>query len=45
MIQLMDDIFIWLDKVYDVCALLAVLFGTLSVALTIVWLYLVRKEE
>ena len=45
MIQLMNDIFNWLDKVYDLCALLAVLFGTLSVALTIVWLYLVRKEE
>ena len=45
MIQLMDDIFEWLDKVYDICALLAVLFGTLSVVLIIVWLYLVRKEE
>lgn len=45
MIQLMNDIFNWLDKVYDLCALLAVLFGTLSIALTIVLLYLIREEK
>ena len=45
MIQLMNDIFNWLDKVYDICTLLAVLFDTLSMVLTIVWLYLVRKEK